>query len=63
MGSVLCCLGVGPQSELKRLQRDNLVLNDESFWIINDEVGKNVHDHSFSQMTFQVPNVPGFAFR
>lgn len=55
--------GVGSRSELERLQRAGLVLNGEKYWIINDEVGQRLHDHSFSQMTFQVPNVNGFAFR
>lgn len=63
LNSMICYLGVGPQSELKRLQKDGLVLNSEQVWTFNEELGKNMHDHSFSQMTFQVPNVPDFAFR
>lgn len=55
--------GIGPRSELNRLSSNDLVLNNEALWIDNNEVGRSMSDHSFSQMAFRVPNVPDFSFR
>lgn len=60
---LLMLSGIGPRSELERLSSDGLVLNGEELWVDNNEVGKGVSDHTYTQMSFRVPNVPDFTFR
>lgn len=55
--------GVGPLSELGRLYKHGLVHNGMPYWVINDEVGKDVFDHTLSTVTVKVPNVKDFSFR
>ncbi|GMH43990.1 hypothetical protein BSKO_11924 [Bryopsis sp. KO-2023] len=60
---LLLTSGIGPRSVISKLSIDDLVLNDPTDWVTNDFVGKAMHDHTFTLMTFKVPDVPDFAFR
>lgn len=47
--------GIGSQSEIKRLDRNGMVLNPRDFWIVNEAVGASIHDHTLSSIDLRVP--------
>lgn len=59
----LVITGVGPLEDLERMYKHGLVYNGMAYWVENNEVGKDLHDHTLSTMTLKVPNVEDFAFR
>lgn len=56
-------VGVGPGSEVERLSNADLVLDHKSYWIDNKNVGKDMFDHTYSQLVIKVPKVADFSFR
>ncbi|GMH42633.1 hypothetical protein BSKO_10552 [Bryopsis sp. KO-2023] len=48
--------GIGPASELERLDMGGMVENSKDFWVANEELGISMHDHVLSVMQIKAPD-------